>query len=229
MRAGGSNWVLRSITDMAAPATPGRVVILARHGRTEWNRLGRYQGRSNPPLSDAGHVDAVALAFALRAERLAAIVSSPLRRAFATAQRVAEMCGDGRVQVDRRLVEISFGTWEGRTQAEIRAETPEALRRWKRNPETMQFPAGETLTRARARLRSFLADLAETPLPGEGAVLVVTHAGLIRLACLDAAGLGLEHFRTVAVEPGAVRRFVLTRNSGTAGDASAAVLSEAME
>ena len=201
MPAAAWSWALRSITD-----TPGGGPILfARHGRTAWTGEGRYQGRSDPPLSVDGWADAAALAAALRDECLAAIYTSPLMRARQTADCISERRGNVAVHVDDRLAEIAFGDWEGRTQAEIRAAAPEALRRWKRDPAGMRFPGGETLAEARARLHGFLADLP----PEAEAILVVTHAGMIRLACLDAEGRGDDGFRGIKIAPCGLRRLYL--------------------
>ena len=202
MPAAGWSWALRCITD---PRLGGRALLLARHGRTAWTGEGRYQGRCDRPLSPEGWADAAGLAAALASEPLAAIYTSPLLRARQTADCIAGRRGDVAVIVDDRLAEIAFGDWEGCTQAEIRAAAPEALRRWKRDPGGMRFPGGEMLAEARVRLHAFLADL---PARG-GAVLAVTHAGMIRLACLDAEGRGDDGFRGIRIAPCAVRRFSL--------------------
>ncbi|MFT2093318.1 histidine phosphatase family protein [Acidiphilium multivorum] len=202
MPAAGWSWALRCITD---PRAGGRALLLARHGRTAWTGEGRYQGRSDLPLSPEGWADAAGLAAALSDEPLVSIYTSPLLRARQTAGCIAARRRGVAVIVDDRLAEIAFGDWEGRTQAEIRAATPEALRRWKRDPGGMRFPGGETLAEARARLHGFFADLPEQG----GAVLAVTHAGMIRLACLDAEGRGDDGFRGIRIAPGAVRRFSL--------------------
>ena len=180
------------------------VLLLARHGRTEWNRSGRYQGRSDVPLSPEGRADAVALAARISAEPVGAIVSSPLRRAVQTAEIVAERFGAVPFHVEPRLVEIAYGSWEGLTQAEINARLPEDLRCWKRYPDAMRFPGGETLEEARHRLLDALAVL-----PSGTTCLVVTHSGLIRLALLEARGLRLPAFRSIPVQPGSVCRLRL--------------------
>ncbi|WP_298284985.1 histidine phosphatase family protein [Acidocella sp.] len=203
MRAAKSSWALRSITEPPA----GRLLLFARHGRTDWMQEGRYQGRSNPPLSAPGHEEARRLAESLRGQSLAAIYTSPLLRAYETACHVARVHPHVPFHADERLTEIGFGEWEGRTQAEIRATTPEALRRWKRDPGGMRFPGGETLGEARARLHEFLSALPEHG----GPALVVTHAGIIRLAHLEADGRDIGCFRTIAVNPAGVTRLALAR------------------
>jgi probable phosphoglycerate mutase len=197
------------------------LVIFARHGRTAWNRDGRYQGRSDPPLASDGEIDAHDLARTLGAEPISRIICSPLLRASRTAAIVADRLGDAPISHDARLVEIAYGDWEGLTQAEIKARWPEDMRLWKRSPSTMRFPGGESLAQARARLVSFLSDDALWATSGDGApsmpsTLVVAHSGLIRIAILEANKGSYRDFRKIPVGPGSIHRFVLNRVAGAA-------------
>jgi probable phosphoglycerate mutase len=186
-------------------------LIFARHGRTAWNLAGRYQGRSDPPLSPEGEADAETVARSLSEDRPVAIVASPSRRTMMTARIVGNRLGLSRIQVDGRLLEVAYGAWEGLTQAEIKARWPEQLRVWKRTPEAMQFPGGETLEQARARLRAFARESTALDDTG-GPVLVVSHAGMIRLTILEARRAPLSDFRRVDVDHGGVHRFRLCRD-----------------
>lgn len=203
MRAIGSSSALPSITE----ASPGRTILLARHGRTDWTGTGRYQGRTDTPLNAEGLADAEALAADLAGAGVSLVLTSKLRRAVATAELVALSLGLAAPIRDERLAEIAFGAWEGRTQAEIRAEAPEVLRCWKRSPGTMRFPGGETLDEAASRLCAVIAGI--DALPERGPILLVTHAGMIRLAILKAYGLPAQRFRDADVRPGSVHRFLL--------------------
>ncbi len=190
-------------------------LLFARHGRTAWNLAGRYQGRSDPPISPEGETDAQAIAESLSGERLTAIVASPSQRAMMTAQIIGERLGVSRMQVDGRLLELAYGDWEGLTQAEVKARWPEQLRLWKRTPEAMRFPGGETLAEARARLLAFVRGSAV--LGGTaGSVLAVGHGGMIRLAILEATGAPLAGFRGVDMDHGSIQSFRLRRD-GAAG------------
>jgi probable phosphoglycerate mutase len=190
----------------------GPILMFARHGRTAWNAAGRYQGRSDPPISGDGVADAEDLARALRDRKPASIVASPARRAMMTAEIVAARLGVPCVQVDGRLVEIAYGAWEGLTQVEVKARWPDQLRLWKRSPGTMRFPGGESLEEARERLLAFVAG---SPVlkSARGPVLAVGHGGLIRLAMLEATGSPLADYRGVLVGHGSVHRFSTRRDS----------------
>ena len=92
-------------------------VLLIRHGETAWNREGRYQGRCDPALSASGRRQVRSLAAELATCRACSIVSSPLRRAHETALGIGRRLGL-EVGVEAGLSELSFGAWEGLTQAE---------------------------------------------------------------------------------------------------------------
>ena len=117
------------------------ILFLLRHGETEWNRSGRYQGRSDPELTPNGETQARKVAEHLARQNLAAIVVSPLRRAYVTASIVAEHLGLP-ITTDERLVEMGYGDWEGLQQAEIKTRWPELLRRWKKAPDEVAPPGG---------------------------------------------------------------------------------------
>ncbi len=155
-------------------------IVLVRHGVTDWNREGRFQGHRDPDLSEAGRHEA-----ALAAERLAGdvrlrptrIVSSSLGRALATAAPIGEALGVAVVS-DDRLMEIGQGEWEGRTHAELEVEDGERYRAWRRATGIRQPPGGESIESATQRIRACVADLTAD---GGGVVCVVSHGGTLRI------------------------------------------------
>jgi probable phosphoglycerate mutase len=161
-------------------------LLLLRHGQTELSVQRRYSGRGNPALTELGRRQAEAAARYL-AQRggIAAVMSSPLQRAYDTAATAAKALGLD-VTADDDLIETDFGAWEGLTFAEAAARDPELHRRWLRDTST-EPPGGESfddvmvrVCRARERIINRY----------QGAtVLVVSHVTpiktLLRLA-LDA-------------------------------------------
>ena len=105
-------------------------IIAVRHGETAWNVDTRIQGHLDIALNDTGHWQARQVARALADEPLAAVYTSDLQRAHATAQAIAQASGAPLV-AEPGLRERSFGALEGRTFAEIEADLPEQARRWK--------------------------------------------------------------------------------------------------
>jgi broad specificity phosphatase PhoE len=99
-------------------AAPSRSFLCVRHGVTDWNRAGRFVGRTDVPLNDEGIAQAKAAARRLHDVSLDVIVSSPLSRAVETAEIIA-MASHKPVQIDADLMECDFGSFEGRTIVEV--------------------------------------------------------------------------------------------------------------
>ena len=103
---------------MSAFVTPSRSFICLRHGATDWNRQGLFQGRTDNPLNDDGIAQAHAAAEKLRAIELGQVVSSPLLRAVQTAEIIASMAARS-VTLDQGLIELDFGSFEGKPVREL--------------------------------------------------------------------------------------------------------------
>ncbi len=154
------------------------MIYLLRHGQTEFNRDGRYQGQSDSPLTDLGRRQATAFG-ALLAEQVqdARIFSSPLQRAVSTARLIAQALPGARVILDDRLRELSMGHCDGMTRAEIAARWPDVRRGHPPRQWMFHTPGGERLDEVTARLASVLAVVAAT----KGDVILVSHAVTGRL------------------------------------------------
>ena len=161
---------------------PTTRILLARHGETEWNRLGRWQGHADPPLNDAGRLQAQALAEQLEGDGIAAVYSSDLERASETARIVAGRLGL-EVTENPALREIDVGSWSGLTREEVRERYPEGFARWLAGEIGHD---GETRTELAARVVPAVEAIAAAH-SGEH-VLVVTHGGAIRALRRHAAG-----------------------------------------
>jgi len=162
-------------------------LLLARHGETDWNRDGRWQGHSNTRLNESGRRQAAELAEAL--DGVDVLYSSDLDRARETAEIVAARLGL-EVRFDRRLRERSFGAWEGLTMDDIESRYAEPYRRW-RAGESHGAEDAEPFEAFGARVREFLEEvLARHP---EETVLVIAHGGAIRV--IHALAAGLDYIR----------------------------------
>ena len=170
-------------------ATPRTKLVLVRHGQTDSNAAGRFQGQQDVPLNRIGRSQADALAERLVRLKAARIVTSDLLRARATADAIATASGVG-VSVDERLREIDVGSWQGRTSVEVAAENSwfeEALHSGRdfRRSET-----GETAAEAGERVAAVLHELAEAH-PRE-TTFVVGHGLALRVGMCLFLGLGLD-------------------------------------
>ncbi|HEX7095839.1 MAG TPA: histidine phosphatase family protein [Acidimicrobiales bacterium] len=146
-----------------------RRLLLARHGESEWNASGRWQGRADPPLTPLGRKQAM-----LAVDNLGtvdAIVSSTLQRAAETALIISEGLGVGPVLFDEDLVERDAGEWQGLTRAEIEAAWPGYLANQLRPPSyELDEPLVERVLVALDRVCASV--------PGDH-ILVITHGGVI--------------------------------------------------
>jgi len=149
-------------------------ILLARHGETDWNREGRFQGWADPPLNETGRAQAQVLAGQLAEVPFDAAYSSDLRRAHETALIVAEPHGVP-VVVDRGLREIDVGSWSGLTRLEIDARFPGA-----------EQHDGETREEHLARVLAAVERIACAH-PGER-ILIVSHGGSLRTLRRHALG-----------------------------------------
>ena len=174
-------------------------VYLARHGQSDWNAAGRWQGHADRPLTELGLRQAADLAVALAGVRLDAVYSSDLRRARETAEAVAAPRGLA-VTTLVELREVDVGSWSGLTRAEAKERFPGGFRRWTDGGHGWEDgePYDLMAKRVVAAVRRIAAG------HEGGCVLAVSHGGPIR--ALHAAALGLdvsEHRRLQPVEPNA--------------------------
>ncbi len=159
------------------------VILLARHGETEWNREGRIQGHLDPPLNDRGREQARELAARLEREGIDTLYASDLRRALETAEIVSTALGMP-LRIEERLKEIDVGSWQGLTRDEVKSRFPDAHRRWLEGEAP--WNEGDTYEALAARVLPALVELAERH--AEGLVVAVTHGGPVRVALRAAGG-----------------------------------------
>ena len=150
-------------------------LILLRHGEPDETVHGRCYGRLDPGLSHRGRGQMQAAWAHLRNQPVAAVYSSPSRRAIESAS-LREV--SGAATVDDRLQELDFGEFEGLTYAEISARHPETYVRWMAAPTQVAFPGGESFTAMSARVGAAIDELL-TSHAGE-TVAIVSHGGVNR-------------------------------------------------
>jgi probable phosphoglycerate mutase len=163
-----------------------RRILLARHGETAWNALGRLQGHTDIPLNDAGRDQARALAAGFGAAGIASVWSSDLARAHQTAEIIAAALGLAAPAVDPELRERRFGVFEGLTRQECATHHPEVWQAWL--AQTGTPPGGEPRPEAAARLGRALGRIAAT---GGGPALVISHGAVMRLWLMELLGTSI--------------------------------------
>ena len=155
----------------------GSVVVLVRHGETEWSRTGKHTGRTDVELTDQGREQARVLGDALRGRRFALVLTSPLARALETC-RIAGLGDFAQLRDD--LMEWDYGEYEGRTTPEIREERP----RWTLWRDGV--PGGETAAEVGARVDRVIGEVRSV----DGDAVLFAHGHVLRV--LAARWLGLE-------------------------------------
>lgn len=172
-------------------------LILARHAEAEGTREFRFNGSSDVALTEHGLRQALLLADALPLFGIAAVYTSPLRRALATAEAVATKVRVP-VQVAPDLREQSYGSWERLTAEEARLRDPKRFAAWTTRTNIAP-PAGESLIMLRRRVVACVAGIAERH-PGE-TVAVVSHVGPVKVMLCAALGLPLSGVRRIWSDP----------------------------
>lgn len=188
-------------------------VLLVRHGRTTANADGTLAGRTQVELDDTGRAQAEALAGRLRDVPLAAVLTSPLRRCR---QTLALALPQIEAVADARLTECGYGDWQGRSLKDLAQE--ELWPVVQHHPSAVRFPGadGESLAEMAARVVAAVRDIDAriTAEHGADAVwLACTHGDAIKAITADAAGMHLDLFQRLVVEPASVTaiRYTPTR------------------
>lgn len=164
------------------------MIYLVRHGQTEFNRLDRFQGHGDSPLTELGVRQAQAYANLL-AEQVRdpagwRILASPLGRTRGTAEVIAKRLGLP-VETEPRLIEVTLGDWDGRVRSELRSQYPDAFSPggW------VTAPGGETYEAMTARISDWFADLPDEP---DRRIIAVSHGVTGRVVRGVYASLGRE-------------------------------------
>lgn len=156
-----------------------RKLYLVRHGETEWNRAGRFQGHTDVELSEVGRDQARALAERLRSREIAAVASSDLRRARETAEIIAALLNAPLAGVDAGLRERGYGCFEGLTREECAQKFPEL---WEAHAKghTVEVPGAERRELVMDRIVRAVKRTVDAHATIGASIAIVTHGGVMR-------------------------------------------------
>jgi phosphoserine phosphatase len=179
-------------------------ILLVRHGETAWNREGRYQGRTDVPLSDVGRAQVAALGRRLADIPLKIAYASPLARAKNTAEAIIGG-RDVPLWFDEGLMEISHGGWEGLLATDVEISHPEMFGIWKSRPgrDAPAGPRAETLGEVEKRAWSVL-EKACAQLGPDDTALITAHDAVNRVLLCRVMGLPLERVWSFRQAPAAL-------------------------
>lgn len=187
-------------------------VLAIRHGETAWNVDTRIQGHLDIGLNATGRWQAMRLAEALADEGVVAVYSSDLSRAHETAQAVAARAGLT-VRSDTALRERAFGSFEGRTFAQIAVDWPDQSERWRKRDPGFAPDGGESLETFYARCVGAAERLAAAH-PGE-TIALVAHGGVLDCLYRAAARVSLQAPRTWLVTNASINRLLYSAEGFT--------------
>jgi probable phosphoglycerate mutase len=202
------------LQDALPPKGAGPRLLLVRHGETDWNRQGRFQGQIDIPLNANGLAQAEAARIFLEGVPIQRAYTSCMARPRQTAEVILRSHPGVPLTSSRGLMEIGHGLWEGCLEQEIAAGWPELLRDWKRAPETVQMPEGETIQEVWERSLATWNRIVASLNPAETALVVAHDAVNKTILC---ALLGLTPADIWAVKQGNGGVTVIDYPSGAAG------------
>lgn len=177
-------------------------LLLLRHGQSEWNAQGRWQGQADPPLTPHGEDQARLAGRWLVGHGFTGVVTSPLQRAKRTAELIAEVLELPPPDVEPGLSERDVGDWSGLTVAEIEQRWPGELDRWRSGKLSERPPNGEFEADFRRRVMEVVHRLVDRP--EDETLLVVAHGGVIHAVGdeLESGWRGIRNLHGAWVEHG---------------------------
>lgn len=184
----------------------GLRLLLVRHGETQWNQEGRFQGQIDVPLNENGKHQAYQAAQFLKDVSLDFAVSSPMLRPKETAEIILQEHSGVTLELMEGLREISHGLWEGKLESEIWDNYSDLLNSWKVAPETVQMPEGENLQQVWERSKVALQEIVEKYYdPSQyRTVMLVAHDAINKAILCHLFELEAQHFWTFKQGNGSV-------------------------
>ncbi|MDJ0737583.1 MAG: histidine phosphatase family protein [Nostocaceae cyanobacterium] len=187
------------------PNHQGIRLLLVRHGETEWNREGRYQGQIDVNLNQEGKLQSQKTAQLLQNVELDLMVSSSMVRAKETAEIILQHHQGVRLDLHDGFKEIIHGLWEGKLETEIEQEFPGQLQQWRTIPTQLQVPLGENLAQLWQRTVQAFDYIIKSALNEQlKTISVVAHGGINQVLLCHILGLSAESFWSFRQSNGAV-------------------------
>jgi len=176
-------------------------IYLVRHGQTAWNKEEIFRGKTDVPLDEVGLKQAELTGEYFKRMEIHGIYSSPLSRAWQTAQKIA-LFHHLEVQPLEGMIDMSFGDWEGHAHQEIKNMDGETYRMWREEPHLAKLPGGETLDDVRFRAMAALEDVIR--LHPEHTIVLVSHRVVNKVLLCSILGIDNSHFWQISQDTTAI-------------------------
>jgi len=193
-------------------------IILARHGETEWNVAEVFRGQIDIDLNETGVKQAELLSGYLSTSAIAAVYSSPLKRALKTAEIIAQP-HKLKVNVDTDLIDFNFGKWQGLSHQEVKEKYRDLYATWITHPEQVRIPDGEALEDVSKRVIRVRNKVIENH---RGTVVIVGHRVVNKVMICTLLGLDNSHFWKIRQDTCGIsifsylnEQFILTKHNDT--------------
>lgn len=193
-------------------------IMIVRHGETEWNVGEIFRGRVDIELNETGIKQAGLLAEYLSKTELDAIYSSPLKRAFKTAEIIAAYHKLD-VHIAPGLIDFNFGKWQGLAHQEVKDKYKELYAAWTNHPDRVKMPDGESLDDVRKRATGVVNNLSTRY---QGTVVLVSHRVVNKVLICALLGLDNSHFWNIKQDTCGIstflyenEQFILTKHNDT--------------
>jgi broad specificity phosphatase PhoE len=193
-------------------------IILVRHGETEWNVKEVFRGRTDVELNETGIRQAELLAQYLSNIKIAAVYSSPLKRALKTAEMIATYHNLD-VEIAPGLIDFDYGEWQGLSHRQVKNRYKEPYTQWLKNPQQVTMPGGESLNDVSQRAISVVNEIIARY---RGAVVLVSHRVVNKVLICALLGLDSSHFWNIRQDTAGMttftcekERFILTGHNNT--------------
>lgn len=187
-------------------------ILFVRHGQTEQTEQGKLYCDPAAVLTERGKKQAEAIARWIHREEPGGLIASTAKRVTGTAQVLsAALCLP--VQLAEQLNEQDVGEWEGKSYLELKKNQPDEYNRWLQDPIRSSPPGGESIEDVYRRAGVVLKGLIAEKFGRK--IALVTHAGIIRSAIIEALGMPVDNFWRISVPTGSVSRIDYTSNYAT--------------
>ena len=193
-------------------------IILVRHGETEWNVAEVFRGQIDIDLNETGVKQAELLSGYLSTSAIAAVYSSPLKRALKTAEIIAQP-HKLKVNIDPDLIDFNFGKWQGLSHQEVKEKYRDLYATWITHPEQVRIPDGEALEDVSKRVIRVRNKVIENH---RGTVVIVGHRVVNKVMICTLLGLDNSHFWKIRQDTCGIsifsylnEQFILTKHNDT--------------
>ena len=186
-------------------------IFLIRHGETQWNNEGLFQGQIDIPLNDVGISQALATARTSLQWGLTALYSSPLKRTMQVSRQISSMTGVP-IKQDSGFMELNLGSLEGITGNDMRRSWPEVWNQWRLDPSLVSMPKGESLINLSDRSWKSFENIQQTHTDYDQ-FAIVSHNFAIRCICAKILKMPLSNFHSMTLSLSSITTVELFRNS----------------